>query len=130
MRVLVIDDSISTRKIVQFVLKDLGCEVDEASNGIEGLQCAVQKQYDLVITDVNMPMKNGFETVKDLRRDANYRQTPVLIMTTESDVDKRQRGKDVGATAWVVKPFNPDLFKKIITRLLPEQAQSLEQTSA
>ena len=122
-QILVVDDSVSIRKMVGFILKNAGYSVVEAVDGQDGVNRSKEAVFDLVITDINMPNKNGYETVTELRMDPTYAKTPILIMTTESDDEKKKMGKECGATGWIVKPFNPELLLKIIDRLLPQAAQ-------
>jgi two-component system chemotaxis response regulator CheY len=74
---------------------------------------------DLVITDVNMPVMDGISMVQQLRTRPKYKFTPILMLTTESQDDKKAAGKSAGATGWLVKPFNPDQLLKVIAKVLP-----------
>ncbi|UTW48934.1 response regulator [Bacterioplanoides sp. SCSIO 12839] len=116
--ILAVDDSASMRQMVSFTLKGAGYQVVEASDGVEALAAAKKGKFDLVLSDVNMPNMNGIELVKELRQLADYKFTPVLMLTTESAGDMKMQGKQAGATGWIVKPFNPDQLLSTIKRVL------------
>ncbi|WP_020407302.1 response regulator [Hahella ganghwensis] len=117
-KILAVDDSASMRQMVSFTLKGAGHHVDEASNGQEALGKAKSNKYDLVITDVNMPVMDGITLIKNLRAESNYKFTPLLMLTTESGADKKGEGKAAGATGWIVKPFNPDQLVTTVKKVL------------
>ncbi len=116
--ILIVDDSASMRQMVSFTLKTAGHTVDDASDGNDGLNKAKASQFDLVISDVNMPNRNGLELTADLRTLPNYKFIPILLLTTESASDKKAEGKKAGATGWIVKPFNPDTLNKTVSKVL------------
>jgi two-component system, chemotaxis family, chemotaxis protein CheY len=116
--ILIVDDSASMRQMVAFTLKSAGHNVVDASDGNEGLVKAKAQQFDLVISDVNMPNRNGLEMTADLRTLPNYKFVPILLLTTESAGDKKIAGKSAGATGWIVKPFNPDTLNQTVNKVL------------
>lgn len=116
--ILTVDDSASMRQMVSFTLKGAGYNVVEAVDGVDALNKAKAQTFDCVVTDVNMPNKDGISLIKDLRALPNYKFTPMLMLTTESGMDKKQQGKDAGATGWIVKPFNPDQLLKTIKKVM------------
>jgi len=116
--ILIVDDSASMRQMVSFTLKMDGHTVVDAADGVEGVNKAKSSQFDLIISDVNMPNKNGFEMTADIRALSNYKFTPILLLTTESAGDKKAEGKAAGATGWIVKPFNPDALKQTVAKVL------------
>jgi two-component system chemotaxis response regulator CheY len=116
--ILAVDDSASMRKMVTFTLKSAGYDVEEAVDGVDALEKAQSKQFDCIITDVNMPNKDGITLIKDLRAIANYKFTPMLTLTTESGMEKKMEGKAAGATGWIVKPFDPDQLLKTLKKVL------------
>lgn len=116
--ILAVDDSSSMRQMVSFTLKSAGYEVAEAADGQEALDKAKQQQFDLVITDVNMPVMDGISFIRHLREEASYKFTPMLMLTTESASDKKAEGKAAGATGWIVKPFNPEQLLKTVEKVL------------
>lgn len=117
--ILTVDDSASIRQMVSFTLKQSGFTVVEAEDGVKGLEAAQSNAIDLVITDLNMPNMNGLELIERLRALPNFKFTPILMLTTESDDSKKFAGKQAGATGWIVKPFNPEQLLKVIDRVLP-----------
>lgn len=116
--ILAVDDSASMRQMVSFTLKGAGYNVVEAVDGVDALNKAKAQTFDCVVTDVNMPNKDGISLIKDLRTLPNYKFTPMLMLTTESGMDKKQQGKEAGATGWIVKPFNPDQLLKTIKKVM------------
>lgn len=116
--ILAVDDSASMRQMVSFTLKGAGFDVQEACDGSEALNIAKQKKFDLVLSDVNMPIMDGIEFVTELRKLDTYKFVPVLMLTTESSGDKKMAGKKAGATGWIVKPFNPDQLLNTIKKVL------------
>lgn len=116
--ILTVDDSPSMRQMVSFTLKSAGYEVIEAGDGVEALAKARTRKMDLIITDLNMPNKDGISLIGDLRALPDYKFTPILMLTTESGNEKKQAGKAAGATGWIVKPFNPDQLLKTVNKVL------------
>jgi two-component system chemotaxis response regulator CheY len=120
--VLVIDDSETIRAHVGTVLRAAGYEVLEASDGLMGAFTIRERAADLclVICDINMPRLDGLEMLEVLR--GQYPKLPILMLTTESRVDKVERAKKAGAKAWIIKPFKPELLVEAVTKLtaLPE----------
>jgi two-component system, chemotaxis family, chemotaxis protein CheY len=116
--VLTIDDSVSLRKLVASTLSGAGHQVAEAANGLDGLETAKKKQFNLIISDLNMPMMDGLTFIKQLRAIATYKFTPVLVLTTEMDPQKKKAAKDAGATGWLVKPFDPEQLLLTIRKVL------------
>ncbi|RBM67887.1 response regulator [Vibrio tarriae] len=117
-KVLAVDDSISIRQMVSHTLQDAGYEIETAADGREALTKAQKTRFDVIISDVNMPIMTGFEFVKAVRMQSQYKFTPILMLTTETSPEKKQEGKAVGATGWLVKPFNPETLLKTLQRVL------------
>ena len=116
--ILAVDDSSSMRQMVSFTLKQAGHEVQEAADGVEALELAKRNSFNLVISDVNMPNMDGISLITELRKLAPYKFVPILMLTTESSMDKKSQGKAAGATGWIVKPFNPDQLLATIKKVL------------
>lgn len=116
--ILVVDDSASMRQMVSFTLSSDGHTVIDASDGNIGLQKAKETIVDLVITDVNMPNMDGISFIKEMRKIPNYKYTPLLLLTTESDANKKSEGRAAGATGWIVKPFRPDQLIATVKKVL------------
>lgn len=118
-KILAVDDSASMRQMVSFTLKGAGHDVVEASDGEQALKMArSQNGIDLVISDVNMPVMDGISLIKHLRALPEYKFTPILMLTTESNADKKSEGRAAGATGWIVKPFNPEQLLATIGKVL------------
>lgn len=116
--VLVVDDSSSVRLVVGMALKDAGYEVVEACDGMDALRKLDGRKVHLVISDVNMPNMDGLTLLKQIKTMPNYRFTPVIILTTETDAAKKQTGQLGGAKAWVVKPFRPEQLMAAVAKLI------------
>lgn len=116
--ILSVDDSITIREMVKFSLEAGGYEVVEAKDGVDGLNKAKSKNFDLILTDQNMPGMDGITLIKSLRATPQYKTTPILMLTTEASDAMKAQGKAAGATGWLVKPFDPakllELVKKVI----------------
>jgi two-component system chemotaxis response regulator CheY len=106
------------RQMVGITLTGAGHDVQQAADGAEALQLAERQKFDLVITDVNMPKMDGITLVRELRNRANYRYVPLLVLTTEATLERKQQGKAAGATGWLVKPFNPERLLATIAKVL------------
>lgn len=117
--VLTVDDSRTMRDMVAFTLKGAGFEVTEAEDGKRAMDLAAGRRFDLVITDLNMPVMDGLSLIKGLRALESYRMTPILMLTTEADGTKKQEGKAAGATGWIVKPFNPEKLVQVVRTVCP-----------
>jgi two-component system chemotaxis response regulator CheY len=116
-KILAVDDSASMRQMVAFTLRGKGYDVVEAGDGQQALQMAKSQKFDLVLSDVNMPVMDGLTLVKELRTLPQYKFTPILLLTTESSADKKSQGKAAGATGWLVKPFDPDTLINTIKKV-------------
>lgn len=116
--ILVVDDSASLRSMVAFTLKQEGYQVSEAENGQLALDLAKQSRFDLVLADVNMPVMDGISFCTALKKLPSARFTPVLMLTTDSSTEMKQKGKAAGATGWLVKPFNPEKLLSTIKRVV------------
>jgi len=116
--ILAVDDSASIRQMVAFTLKGGGYEVTEATDGQDGLNKAKLKSYNLVLTDQNMPKMDGLTLIKSLRGIPQYRSVPILMLTTESGDAMKAQGKAVGATGWLVKPFDPQKLLEVVKKVI------------
>lgn len=118
---LIVDDSATMRQMVSFTLTNAGFTVIEAADGKEAVKKIVgsRKKMDIVVTDLNMPEMDGIALIKELRKLSAFKFTPILMLTTESAAEKKQAGKEAGATGWIVKPFNPEVLLKTIAKVLP-----------
>lgn len=116
--ILAVDDSASMRQMVAFTLKGAGHNVTDAEDGKHALEIARAQAFDLVLTDVNMPVMDGLKLTRELRQLSNYRFTPILVLTTEAGPEKKQEGRAAGATGWLVKPFNPEQLLATVKKVL------------
>ncbi len=116
--VLAIDDSASIRQMVAFTLKSSGYEVIEAVDGQDGLDKAKAKSVNLVLTDQNMPRMDGLTLIRNLRAMAQYKTTPILMLTTESSDAMKAQGRAAGATGWLVKPFDPQKLVEVVKKVI------------
>jgi two-component system, chemotaxis family, chemotaxis protein CheY len=116
--ILAVDDSPSMRQLVSMTLKKAGHDVYLAEDGQSALAEAREHDVDLVITDVHMPNMDGISLTRELRQLDQYRFTPILILTTESAADMKMKGKEAGATGWIVKPFNSESLLRVLDRVL------------
>jgi len=106
-RILAVDDSATMRQLVKMTLTRAGFEVVEA-----------EETFDMVLSDINMPVMTGLELLRNLRKLAQYKFTPIVLVTTESQLEKKAEGKAAGATGWIVKPFEPEQLLAVVTKVL------------
>jgi two-component system chemotaxis response regulator CheY len=116
--ILAVDDSTSIRQMVAFTLKSAGYTVIEAVDGQDGLDKIKAQAIDLVLTDQNMPKMDGLTMIKNLRSQPQYSATPILMLTTESSDEMKSQGKSVGATGWIVKPFDPHKLLEVVKKVI------------
>lgn len=116
--ILAVDDSPSIRQMVSFTLRSAGYNVTEAPDGNAGLAKAKGARFDLVLTDINMPGMDGFGLTSNLRTLPEYKTTPILVLTTEASDSMKQKGREAGATGWMVKPFDPQKLLELVRRVI------------
>lgn len=116
--IMIVDDSSSLRQIVSMTLKSAGYEVIEASDGRDALGKIGSQKIHLIISDVNMPNMDGITFVNEVKKQAAYKFTPVIMLTTEAGEDKKREGQIAGAKAWVVKPFQPQQMLAAVSKLI------------
>ena len=107
-RVLTVDDSASMRALLLGALTSRGFAVEQCEDGQEALEWLASNEVDVIITDINMPRLDGFGLIEKLRASALHADRPILVLTTESSDEKKQRARNAGATGWIVKPFDAD----------------------
>lgn len=118
-KILIVDDSAMLRDMLIYSLNNGGFEdVSEASDGLEALEIAQLRDFDLVITDINMPNMNGFELIKALRNLNSYKKTPLLVLSTEKSDEMKKNGRESGATGWIIKPFVPEKLIEVVNLIL------------
>ena len=117
-RIMTIDDSPSLRQMVALTLENAGYEVVEASDGRDAVAKLGGREYHLFVTDLNMPGIDGIELTRMLRSMPEYRFVPIVLLTTESNQEKKMQGKAAGATGWIVKPFQPADLLATVKRVM------------
>ena len=115
--VLTVDDSRTMRDMLLLALSDAGYRVVQAEDGMHGLEVLAGETPDVIVTDINMPRLDGFGFIEKVRHDAKYRALPILVLTTESDAEKKDRARRAGATGWIVKPFDPTKLVAAVRRV-------------
>ena len=116
--ILAVDDSASIRQAIKIALTSEGYAVTEAGDGAEGLAKAGAAAFDLIITDLNMPVMDGLTMIRQLRAGAGHTGVPILFLTTESDPEIKAQAKAAGATGWLTKPFDPEQLVRIVKKVL------------
>jgi two-component system chemotaxis response regulator CheY len=119
-RILTIDDSKTMRDMLMLTLAGSGYDVIQAVDGQDGLDVLLkEKSVDVIITDINMPKMDGYGVIQNVRANSDYDSTPILVLTTESDREKKERARELGATGFIVKPFNPATLVEVIRKVSP-----------
>jgi two-component system chemotaxis response regulator CheY len=116
--IMIVDDSASLRQVVGIALRGAGYDVLEACDGKDGLKKLTGQKVHLMISDVNMPNMDGISFVKAVKQLPAYRFTPVVMLTTESNDEKKREGQAAGAKAWVLKPFKPEQMIGVVQKLV------------
>ncbi len=116
--IMAVDDSASLRQMVSVVLRGGGYQVIESVDGLDALSKLKGQELHLFLTDVNMPKMDGFEFTRKIRAMPQYKFVPIVLLTTESTAEKKQQGKAAGATAWIVKPFDPDQLLAVVKKVI------------
>jgi two-component system chemotaxis response regulator CheY len=118
-KVLIVEDSPTMRQLICFALKRLhGIRIVEASDGVDGLKKLATEKFDLIFTDINMPIMDGLKLVSLLRNDANYKDTPIVVITTEGAQEDRERALALGANDYITKPIQPNKILDIARSML------------
>ncbi|MBF0288944.1 MAG: response regulator [SAR324 cluster bacterium] len=117
-KIMTVDDSASVRQMVSFTLKGEGYAVIEAVDGQDALLKLKGSNADLIITDLNMPNMDGIELIQKIRAHPDYKFTPIIMLTTESQDSKKKAGRAAGATGWIVKPFQPEQLLAVTRKVL------------
>ncbi len=117
-KIMLIDDSSSVRMVAGMALKEAGYDVVEAVDGKDALDQLNGQKINMIICDVNMPIMNGIEFVKECKKIQQYKFTPIMMLTTESSEKKKIDGKNAGAKAWMTKPFQPSHLVSAVSKLV------------
>jgi len=115
-KVLTVDDAATIRGPLKLILEELGHQVFDFENGKDALEFARNEKVDLVITDLNMPEMNGMALIASLRRLDDYKNIPILVMTTESSAFKKNKAKSLGASGWLTKPFTQERIESALIK--------------
>lgn len=115
--ILAVDDSKSIRDMIKITLAPLGYRVIEGENGQDGVEKFKSEQVALVITDLNMPIMNGFDFIRSVRGLPKGGGVPIIMLTTESKPEAKAEGKAAGATGWITKPFTPENLINVTKKL-------------
>ena len=114
-KILFVDDSSTIREMVESSLMEIGyMNIQSAEDGVEALELSAEEEYDFIITDINMPNMDGITLIQKLRDKLDYMSTPIMVLTTEYSQEMKNKGKQAGATSWIVKPFNTELLHRAI----------------
>ena len=117
--ILIVEDSATTRALIRAIIDELGeFETVEAGSGFEALKMLPQMEYDLIVTDINMPDINGLELINFVRNNPRYSHLPIIIVSTERSEEDKKRGMALGATAYVTKPFKSSELQEAIKKTL------------
>ena len=117
--VLIVEDSPTMRQLIAFALKRIrGVRIVEANDGVDGLKKLSSERFDLILTDINMPIMDGLKLVSLVRNDANYRSIPIVVITTEGAQEDRERALALGANDYITKPIQPTKILEVARNLL------------
>lgn len=116
--ILIADDSPTIRKFVAIALKMQGFEVLAAADGMEAIELLPSNNIDLIITDLNMPNLDGFELIKSVRENEEFKEIPIIILSSLSGSDEIKKGEKCGANAYVIKPFDPKRIQYEVAKFL------------
>ncbi|TAK03125.1 MAG: response regulator [Candidatus Manganitrophaceae bacterium] len=118
-RFLVVEDSPTMRQLITFSLKRIpNAKIIEASDGVDALKKLKENRFDLIVSDINMPLMDGLKLVSMIRSDPSYRSTPIVIVTTEGSQPDREKGLALGANAYLSKPIQTNELLKVVKELL------------
>ncbi len=118
-KVLVVEDSPTMRQLIVFALKRIrGFQIVEANDGVDGLKKLSAEKFDLILTDINMPIMDGLKLVSMVRNDPNYKDTPIIVITTEGATEDRERALALGADEYITKPIQTMKILETVKKLM------------
>jgi two-component system chemotaxis response regulator CheY len=117
--ILAVDDSVTMRQTISTALAKEGYSVLVANDGMDALGKLNGNKFHVIITDINMPNMDGIRLIKEIRNLPEHKFTPIIVLTTESQPEKREEGKSAGATGWIIKPFKPDQLIAVVKKVCP-----------
>ena len=118
-RVMTVDDSATVRQVLQMTLSGAGYDVVEAVDGQDALEKLASESVDMLVTDLNMPKLDGIDLIQEVRQKPGNRFMPIIMLTTESQPEKKHEGKSAGASGWIVKPFKPEQLLAVVRMVCP-----------
>lgn len=117
--VLIVEDSPTMRQLISFALKRIrGVRIVEAGDGVDGLKKISAEKFDMILTDINMPVMDGLKLISLVRDDANHKGVPIVVITTEGAQEDRQRALALGANDYITKPIQPNRILEVAKQLL------------
>lgn len=122
---LIVDDSATLRTTLRTMFESNAVTVIEAENGQQGFIKALEHTVDVIVTDIHMPVMDGVKMIGAIRELPQYKETPIFVLSTDGTTSRLQDGRKAGATAWLIKPTNPDLLWKGIERMLQQRRVGL-----
>ncbi|MCQ8184567.1 response regulator [Parvularcula maris] len=117
LKILAVEDSLTVRTMIEHVLKGAGYEVHLAEDGQHGLKRLAEVQPDMITTDMNMPIMDGLGFIKGVRADARYKMTPILVISSETAPELKNKARALGASGWMAKPFHDERLISAVKRL-------------
>ena len=117
---LIADDSSTIRKFVGFALKSMGIRVVTASDGMDALEKLTSENFDIIITDLNMPHVDGYELITSIREIKHYKEIPIIILSSESGEEDKSRGLAIGANSYMIKPFDAKKLQYEVSKFLSD----------
>jgi two-component system chemotaxis response regulator CheY len=118
-KVLVVEDSPTMRQLIIFALKRIrGFQIVEANDGVDGLKKLSAQKFDLIVTDINMPIMDGLKLVSMVRNDPHYKETPIIVITTEGASEDRERALALGANEYITKPIQTIKILETVKKLM------------
>jgi len=119
LNILIVEDSPTMRQLISFALKRIrGVRIVEAGDGVDGLKKISAEKFDMIFTDINMPVMDGLKLISLVRDDANHRGVPIVVITTEGAQEDRQRALALGANDYITKPIQPNRILDVAKKLL------------
>jgi len=117
--ILIVEDSPTMRQLISFALKRIrGVRIVEAGDGVDGLKKVSAEKFDMIFTDINMPVMDGLKLISLVREDANHKGIPIVVITTEGAQEDRQRALALGADDYITKPIQPNRILEVAKQLL------------
>ena len=118
-RVMTVDDSATVRQVLQMTLEDAGYDVVAAIDGEDALVKLKSESVDMLVTDLNMPKVDGIDLIQQVRQRPGNRFMPIIMLTSESQPEKKSAGKSAGASGWITKPFRPEQLLAVVRMVCP-----------